>query len=233
MKTLVMIAHPDLEDSQSHQFLLQSGQTLTNCDYLDLTKVYQTNGKFDCQYELNRLRGYDRIVFQFQLFWYQAPSILKEWFDQVFEYQDNYAASQQLLTNKELGIVVIAGAKESHYHRLGKFGVTMDDLLSPYVAFANYMHMRMLPYFSINQFHFQSEEDKFQLLLAYITYLEKGQTHSLSALQETLMDKLEKITEADVKFDTKDWVIFEQLIQTMRFQAEEIEELYRISQGEQ
>ena len=231
-KTLVIIGHPDLEDSQSHQFLMQSGEALSEIDYLDLNSVVDSNGNFDAFVEIKKLLAYDRIILQFQLYWYQAPMIFKQWFDQVFEYEMFHSELKRQFYQKELGIVVIAGAKESHYHRDGLYGVTMDDLLSPYIAFAKYMGMKQLPHFPVYQFQFYTEAQKFECILKYICYLETGTVGSFGALQKVLLDKLDALTQQDLNFEETDWIVYENILTTFRQQAEEITELYKLNQGD-
>ena len=104
MRTIVYIAHPDVTKSSSHQFLLSSGQANTEVVYVNLNQEYQAqNRSFDSQAERKRLMEFDRIIFQFQLYWYQAPAIMKIWLDAIFDTEVGNAAFQQSLHGKQLG----------------------------------------------------------------------------------------------------------------------------------
>ena len=80
MKTLVVIAHPDVTDSTTQQFFLESSQTLD-----DVKNHYIETDKINIQEQQELLKAYDRIIFQFPMYWYSAPYQLKKWIDEVFD----------------------------------------------------------------------------------------------------------------------------------------------------
>ncbi|RXL71629.1 flavodoxin family protein, partial [Citrobacter sp. AAK_AS5] len=51
----------------------------------DLFAAYP-DGVIDVAAEQALVRAHDRIVFQFPLFWFSMPPLLKVWFDQVLGY---------------------------------------------------------------------------------------------------------------------------------------------------
>src|SRR5699024_10721896 len=122
------VAHPDVATSSSQQFLLSSGKHITEATYVDLQSEFDQNGLFNVESEQARLLEYDRIIFQFHLYWYQAPAIMKLWLDTVIEDRQTNDRFARQLAHKELGLVVVAGVKESQYQarseerRVGKDG---------------------------------------------------------------------------------------------------------------
>lgn len=74
MKTMVIAAHPNLNNSRANQALLL--QLRSNADiYLhDLYQEYP-NWNINVEKEQQLLLQYDRIVFQFPFYWYSCPPL--------------------------------------------------------------------------------------------------------------------------------------------------------------
>ena len=56
------------------------------------------------------LLDHDVVLFQFPLFWYSTPSILKEWQDLVLEHGFAYGAEGDALDGKRMMIAVTVAA---------------------------------------------------------------------------------------------------------------------------
>lgn len=82
MKTLVIISHPDIMESGSQQYLLSSIPNDTNITVRHLESLYP-DFKIDVPKEQALLKEHDRIIFQFPLYWYSSPALLKKWQDDV------------------------------------------------------------------------------------------------------------------------------------------------------
>ncbi len=107
MKTLILISHPQFEDSGTQQFLKTSFYSLDDVKYQVIDELYTATGTIDIEKEQNALRDFDRIVFQFPMYWYSSPASLKRFMDDVFT--RNYIVAKRSLKTKELGIVVSLG----------------------------------------------------------------------------------------------------------------------------
>ncbi|MGX7108805.1 NAD(P)H-dependent oxidoreductase [Facklamia miroungae] len=222
MRVISYIAHDHLANSSSQQFLLASGKALTAIDYVDLTSEWHEKGSFKSSEELARLANYDRILFQFPLYWYQAPAILKIWMDQVFDDQLNIKQTQKILREKEFGIVLTVGSKRESFQPGERVGVTLSELLSPYYAWSNYFAMKYLPPFVISQFHYLTEAEKNNLLIDYVTYIKMGRINSLEDKVRVLLDELNRL---ELNLDPIDQLVFDQFIQKINEQADELKEL--------
>lgn len=228
-KTLVILAHPNVEGSSSHQFLIQTGQRYGQVDYLDIASYYNQDGGFQADEEVERLLRYDRIIFQFQLFWYQAPAILKIWMDQVFNYQIIASNVEEILKGKELGVVVITGTKGSDYERGGRHNVTLSELLSPYQAFAKYWGMTYLPHFSLHQLNLMTDSQKHQAMLDYIVYLNEGYVDSFRKRQQQLIHILHTIESKDGQRLVESHPTFQALVNTIETQQDQLYDLFDVS----
>lgn len=228
MKTLVMIAHPDVASSSSHQFLLQTGKELTQTDYQDVS-AHISDSYWNPREALEALLSYDRIIFQFSLYWYQAPAALKIWMDQVFG-SINPTQLSEMFKGKELGIVCIAGSRANHYQAGGKHNHTLSELLSPFQAFAHAGEMKYLPIFPIHQFANMTEEEQWRLMIEYACYLETGKYGSFPILQSYILHKLSTVRLPQEGADGQDTVLFETYRHTLDQQAAALEELYQLNQ---
>lgn len=228
-ETIVYIAHPDSGSSSSQQFLQSSGQALSQATFVDLQAEYDIDQSFSVEEEQARLLNYDRIILQFPLYWYQAPAILKVWIDRVFEESRINNNFVDKMTGKELGLVVVAGVKEEHFQVGGREGVTISDLLSPYQALANYFQMTYLMPFKLHQFDTLTEEDKMKVIYRYGCYLEKGQYRSRLVYQNYLIAKLNELDDERLDLDEINQIIFDSWQDELESQAEELNELYRLT----
>jgi NAD(P)H dehydrogenase (quinone) len=96
----------------------------------------------DVRAEQEKLLWADTIVFQFPLWWYGMPAILKGWVDRVFTYHFAYGVGEHsatrygerfgegTLAGRRALLSVTAGGPESHYAARGING-PIDDLLFP------------------------------------------------------------------------------------------------------
>ncbi|MFG1946168.1 NAD(P)H-dependent oxidoreductase [Nonomuraea sp. NPDC048826] len=96
----------------------------------------------DIRAEQEKLLWADTIIFQFPLWWYTMPAILKGWFDRVFTYHFAYGVGEHsdvkygerfgegTLMGRRGLLSVTVGGRESHYAPRGING-PIDDLLFP------------------------------------------------------------------------------------------------------
>lgn len=163
MKSLVIVSHPSIDTSMNQQFFKEAMNGI-NATWHHLEKVYP-DGQIALELELRLLKEHDRIIFQFPFYWYSAPAHLKVWQDTVLEH-----ASLEL-RGKELGIVLTTGVAEKEYQSGGKEEYTISEFLRPYQRIANKLMMSFLPPYVMSQFMYQSQEKKWERLIAYQQYL--------------------------------------------------------------
>ncbi|WP_068113451.1 NAD(P)H-dependent oxidoreductase [Tropicimonas marinistellae] len=136
MKTLVLTAHPDLDNSRINRLwfdaLSETGEITTR----DLTATGGETMRFDVEAEQALLLAHDRIVFQFPFYWYSAPPVLKAWMDQVLSFGFAYGPGGDRLAGREFLILVSTGGPADSYHAGGYNSFSMDELLKPYQQMA-------------------------------------------------------------------------------------------------
>lgn len=127
MQTIIIFSHTFWQDSKVNKALLESAQKLANVKIHNLTTAYPS-GAIDVGAEIALLKNADKIIFQFPLFWFSTPSVMKEWQDRVLT-AILYGSEPKLLQGKRFQIITTAGGAESSYD--GHHGYSIDTLLSP------------------------------------------------------------------------------------------------------
>lgn len=179
LKTLVVVSHPEINNSQTQQFLLQ-GAKMQDVTWHHVEELDQ----IDIDKEQALLMENDRIIFQFPLYWYAAPSGLKHWEDQVLTRNFVYGDGDDNLGDKEFGIVVSTGMPSKEFQRGGTENITMDEIMAPYYAIADRGKMKILPTFIISQFAYMNEDTQMQLLVDYQRFLTQQYPDTLNNRQE-------------------------------------------------
>lgn len=195
MKTLVLVSHPEYDNSMTEAFLKQCQSDIENVDWVVLDKV-QTNFIFDKEQEQQRLAQYDRILFQFPMYWYSAPALMKKYEDDVFT--KNFIAHEQegALNGKEMGIITTLGDPIKDYQVGGREGFSISELLKPYQAIAQRGQMKFLKPFVISQFAYMTDAQKQKLLIDYRSYLTNDNFDSFTSLQKWYIDQLTALKES-------------------------------------
>ncbi|PFG57923.1 Kef-type potassium/proton antiporter accessory protein (CPA2 family) [Vibrio sp. ES.051] len=129
-KVLILFAHPSQHRSEVNAPLFKEAQKIEGVTCVDLYGEYP---RFDINIdrEQQRLREHDVVVFQFPLYWYSTPAILKEWQDLVLEYGFAYGPDGTELQGKTILCVLSAGGKEEAYKAEGYNHFTIRELLAP------------------------------------------------------------------------------------------------------
>lgn len=96
----------------------------------------------DVAAEQQKLRRADLVIFQFPLWWFSMPAIMKGWFDRVYAYGFAYGVGEHseqrwgerygegVFKGKRAMLVVTTGGWAEHYSERGING-PIDDLLFP------------------------------------------------------------------------------------------------------
>lgn len=164
MKTLVVVAHPQLESSDVQPFFKAAAKK-----YADVT-WHPISTAIDVIEEQKLLAQHDRIIFEFPLYWYSAPAILKQWMDTVLSTKF-VTGNRYALAGKDLGLVISTGDKKESFQAGAPEQFTMSELMRPFQAFAHKTKMNYLPILSVYQFLYLTPDDQQRLMIRYQQYL--------------------------------------------------------------
>lgn len=222
MKTLIIVSHPDIEDSNSQQFLKEALPKSDNMTYHHLESEYQ-DGEIDIKAEQALLSEHDRIIFQFPFYWYAAPPLLKKWQDEVLEEKVAYGTGGTLLRGKELGLVMIIGIAEKEYQVGGSEQFTISELVTPFRALAHKTGMHFLRPLPIFQFYYKTEAEQMALLVEYQQYISLKNFTSHHSRVHWLIEQLEKMRE-DSTISSQTMII-DHLVDTLEDNQLELDEI--------
>ena len=201
-KTLIIMSHPDVAQSTSQQFLLAAikGEEQIQIRHLESILAERESKHFDKSIERACLQEADRIFLQFPFYWYQCPSVMKQWMDEVLTLN-----LSQKYKKKELGIVVIVGAKKDRYTAGGSVGFGIEELLRPYQALANQLGWEYQTPFVIYQFQYLPETQKQQLLVDYLYYLENG-SHHFGEKEKWMLERMANYENTYMQ-QVREWIV--------------------------
>jgi putative NADPH-quinone reductase len=149
MKALVILAHPNLTGSRINRRLIEEVRKHPEITVHELYSSYP-DWVIDVPREQELLEKHDRIVFQFPLYWYSTPPLLKKWQDDVLTYGWAYGSQGKKLQGKELLIATSIGGSQDVYQAGGKNHFSMSEILRPLHATANMCRMTYLPAFVVD-----------------------------------------------------------------------------------
>lgn len=190
-KVLVLFAHPSLRRSEVNAPLFKMAQSVQGVTAVDLYAQYPKY-QIDIDQEQKRLHEHDIIIFQYPMYWYSTPSILKEWQDRVLEYGFAYGQEGKALHGKSFMCAITTGGKEDAYKTKGYKHYKIRELLCPLEQMANLTGMTFLAPFCLFGARMAFEESKidkhaeayYKLLNAFVC----------ENVQMDVLEKSEKIT---------------------------------------
>lgn len=117
---LIILGHPHFDKSLANKTIIDELQN-SNLDIeIRQLQVLYPDYNIDAKAEQEALLRHQTIVFQYPIYWYNMPAILKHWFDVVFEYQFAYGSKGDKLKNKNFIPSFTVGAPENEYKTLGE-----------------------------------------------------------------------------------------------------------------
>lgn len=136
-KTLMILAHPRIEESIGNKIISELTDKDKNVEVRHLNALYP-DFKIDIKAEQKALESADNIIFQYPLYWYSTPAILKEWIDQVFEYGFAFGTGSKL-ANKNVIVSITIGSGKKDYPQ-----EVLDKILFPFQGLAAYCKMNYI-----------------------------------------------------------------------------------------
>lgn len=125
MKHLVIVTHPDIENSTINKTWINELNQYDN--QLTIHQLYKEypDYKIDIQKEQELLISHDQIIFQFPIHWFNTPFFLKKWMDEVLTYGWAFGPNGENLKGKKVRLAVSAGGNAEAYAD----GNSIDKLL--------------------------------------------------------------------------------------------------------
>lgn len=143
-KLLLYYAHPGHKHSEVNKEMALAAQEIEGVKFQDLYAKYP---RYDIDVELEQqlLLAHDVILFQFPLFWYSSPSLIKEWLDLVLEHGFAYGQDGDNLKGKTLMLAISAAGPRDAYAEAGYQNYPLRTFLTPLEQTAKLCKMNFLP----------------------------------------------------------------------------------------
>jgi glutathione-regulated potassium-efflux system ancillary protein KefF len=161
---LVIVAHPELEQSRANRRLLQAARALQSRSspgrlaVRDLYALYP-DYLIDIAVEQAALKAAKLVVWQQPIRWYSMPPLLKLWLDDVLAFGWAYGPEGDALRGKDLWLVASTGGPEDSYRPDSYNRYFFDAFLPPYEQTAALCGMRFLPPLVLHGAHKVSEAE--------------------------------------------------------------------------
>lgn len=178
-RVLVYYAHPGARFSRVNRAMAEAAQAVEGISFVDLYARYPRQ-TIEVDAEQKLLLDHDVIVFQFPLFWYSTPSIIKEWQDLVLEHGFAYGKDGDKLSGKVMLLALTAAGPETAYSESGYQNFPLRSFLTPLEQTARLCKMRFAPPFVL---HGSLQADAGEIE-AHVD----GYTHLLRALRDDALD---------------------------------------------
>lgn len=116
MKTLIVFSHTNFAESRVNKVLLSRAMGVPGVKVRNLEHLYGRDGaKIDVAAERRRLEQADELVFQFPLYWFNLPPMLKAYLDYVLGQDWLFGSGSGALRGKKAQIVVTTGFAEDKF----------------------------------------------------------------------------------------------------------------------
>jgi len=140
-RLIVYYAHPGHKYSHVNRYMARTAMRINDITFVDLYADYP-RFDIDANVEQQRLLDHDVICFQFPVFWYSTPSILKEWQDLVLEHGFAYGKNGDKLTGKQMLLAVTGAGPAEAYTDKGYQHYPLRTFMTPLEQTARLCGMR-------------------------------------------------------------------------------------------
>jgi putative NADPH-quinone reductase len=170
-KILILYAHPSPQRSRVNRHLLTAASKTEGIEVRDLYELYPAM-HIDVPAEQDALRQADIVVFQFPIFWFSSPAILKEWQDMVLTGGFAYGEGGHALKDKGFMLSVTSGGSKESYTKGAKHGAEIGAYLAPFEQTARFCDMTLLDSFVVQNASALDSEEIAGIVKAYKRRLE-------------------------------------------------------------
>ena len=178
---LIILAHPDFKQSVANKAVIEHIRTARpNDEIRDLAALYP-DYRIDAAAEQQALLRHQTVVFQYPLYWYNMPAILKQYFDSVFTYGFAYGSTGDKLKGKNFIAGITIGSPEEDYRADGIAHFRVHELCKSLEQTAYYTQMNY-----IDPFYFHGTSPAL-----YTPEQVQAKAESCAAGLAALLDKLD------------------------------------------
>ncbi len=142
-RALVLFAHPNPQRSRMNRHLALAASQLPEVAVHDLYEMYP-DLHINVAHEQAALSQVDLVIFQFPIYWFSAPAILKEWQDSVLTRGFAFGAGGTMLKGKRFMLAATTGGDAASYAETKPHGAPIAAYLKPFEQTARFCGMRLV-----------------------------------------------------------------------------------------
>ena len=141
---LIILTHPDFKHSVANKAVIAHLQAARpNDEIRDLAARYP-DFRIDVAAEQQALLRHQTIVFQYPMYWYNIPAILKHYFDSVFTYGFAYGSTGDKLKGRNFVPSITIGSPAEDYRADGIAHFRVSELCKNMEQTAYYTQMNYI-----------------------------------------------------------------------------------------
>ncbi|MCU7837108.1 MAG: NAD(P)H-dependent oxidoreductase [gamma proteobacterium symbiont of Taylorina sp.] len=171
---LIIFSHPYPHRSHANKTILDS---IAKTEHVFITDLYQKYPDFHINVieEQSLLRQAKLIIFQFPIYWYNVPALLKQWQEMVLSRQFLLGDGDHgcALQGKSAMAVVTAGHKHQSYQQGGEDNYNVEEFLRPLEQLSVHCGMHYHSPLILHQAHKASETELTQFSRLYSQRIEQ------------------------------------------------------------
>lgn len=157
---LVVSGHVDLAHSVANRTILEGlKKEFPEAEFDNLAELYP-DYKIDVKAEQEKLAKADVIVLQFPFFWYNCPSIMRKWFEDVLTHGFAYGSNGKALEGKKLLVSLTLGAPVDMYQHDASQNFEISEFMPSFIQMANLCSMQWSGFVCSGGYQFTAEEAK-------------------------------------------------------------------------
>jgi putative NADPH-quinone reductase len=173
MKTLIVVAHPNISESTINKKWIAELNKFP--EKYTVHQLYETypDEKIDVLAEQQLVEQHDIIVFQFPYYWFNCPSLMKKWLDEVLTHGWAYGSkSGYRMKEKKIALAISLGVEENDLSRSGKYKYTLNELTRSFELSFDYIKANYQPPFAFYGMDYNVSDSHIALgVKLYMTFL--------------------------------------------------------------
>lgn len=175
MKTLVVVIHPDMNNSVINKRWVEELQKFPDRYHVHQLHEVYPNLQFDIIAEQQLLEAHDHIVLQFPFYWFNCPFLLKKWIDEVFTRGWAYGSqSEYKLKGKKIALAISLGLNEEEVQPGSTYSYSLEEMTRPFELSFQYLKTDYRPLFAYYGMTYNvSEEWVEKSVPLYMSFLER------------------------------------------------------------
>lgn len=153
MKKLIIVSHSDIKNSVINKRWIEELEKYPDQFTIHNINTAYPDGKIDVEKEQKLVEAHDTVIFQYPLYWFNSPPLLKKWLDHVFTYGWAYGSKGIMMKDKKIALAISAGIKEEDFQEDGEWKVTIEQLIMPFKTTALYTKSNFRGHFVLYDSH--------------------------------------------------------------------------------